>query len=203
MEMFNEAIPHVIEEAGWLAPVLFLIIHLIRPFLFIPVIFVCIAGGMLFGFVHGTIYNIIGLSLMSFFFYQLVDFFPSFRTRISSLKNKLLKDRVLTLAQVMILRMMPFVHFHLLSLYLMEMTSSFKDYMRYSIGGVILPSILFTSFGQAVMEMPFYVSILFFVLLISLFAYLGNREIVTYKWNRFFPDKSTELISDKKQSRAR
>ena len=190
MDMFNEAIPHVIEEAGWLAPVLFIIVHLIRPFLFIPVIVVCIAGGYLFGFVHGTIYSVIGLSLMSFFFYKLVDIFPSLRARITRLKDKFLKGRVLTLGQVMILRMMPFVHFHLLSLYLMEMTSSFKEYMRISILGVILPSLLYTAFGQAITEMPVYITLLFFLLLTSLFAYLGKKGTVSYKWHRFFPSKA-------------
>ncbi|MBU9721173.1 MULTISPECIES: TVP38/TMEM64 family protein [Bacillaceae] len=192
MDMFNNAIPHVIEDAGWLAPILFIFVHLIRPFLFLPVIVVCIAGGILFGFLHGTLYSIIGLSLMSFFFYKVVDIFPSFRGRITRMKEKILKDRVLTLGQVMILRMMPFVHFHLLSLYLMEMTSSFKEYMRYSIGGVILPSLLYTAFGQAITEMPIYLSVLFFVLLITIFSYLGNRGTVTYKWNNFFPKKSAQ-----------
>src|SRR5690554_2732949 len=120
MEIFNEAVPQIIEDAGWLAPVLFIIVHLIRPFLFLPVMVICIAGGYLFGFIQGTIYSIIGLSLMSFFFYKLVNIFPLFRERIMKLKKKIFRDRELTLGQVMILRMLPFVHFHLLSLYLME-----------------------------------------------------------------------------------
>lgn len=191
MDMFNEAIPHVIEEAGWLAPVLFIIVHLIRPFLFLPVIVVCIAGGYLFGFVHGTIYSIIGLTLMSFFFYKLVDIFPSFRNRITKLKTKLLKDKTFTLGQVMILRMLPFVHFHLLSLYLMEMTKSFKEYMRYSFGGILLPSMLYTAFGRAVTEMPIYITLFIFLLLMGLFSYLGKRGTETYKWEHFFAVKST------------
>ncbi|ADU31437.1 TVP38/TMEM64 family protein [Evansella cellulosilytica] len=192
MDMFDGAIPHVMEEAGFLAPILFVLIHLIRPFLFIPVIVVCIAGGILFGFVHGTIYNIIGLSLMSLIFYKLVDIFPSFRRKITNLKKKLFKDRVITLGQVMILRMMPFMHFHLLSLYLMEMTKSFNEYMRYSIGGVILPSIIYTAFGQSVTEMPIYISAFFFLLLIGLYVYLGKYNTTTYKWNHFFHVKSSE-----------
>lgn len=181
----------MIEDAGWLAPVLFIIIHILRPFLFIPVIIVCIAGGYLFGFVQGTIYSIIGLSLVSFFFYQLINVFPTFRFRIMKLKEKILKDRTFTLGQVMILRMMPFVHFHLLSLYLIEMTDSFKEYMRYSIGGVILPSLLYTAFGQAITEMPLYLSVMFIVLLTSLFSYLGKRGTVVYKWEKFFTSKSS------------
>lgn len=192
MESFNEAIPRFIEEAGWLAPVLFIVLHLIRPLLFIPVIVVCIAGGFLFGFVYGTIYSIIGLSLMSLFFYKLVDVFPKFRERVIRLKKKVFKDRMITVGQVMILRMMPFVHFHLLSLYLMEMTSSYKEYMRYSIVGVILPSMLYTAFGQAITEMPWYLSIIFFGCLAILFSYLGRRGTSVYKWDSFFPRKAIE-----------
>ena len=190
MEIFNEAVPQIIEDAGWLAPVLFIIVHLIRPFLFLPVMVICIAGGYLFGFIQGTIYSIIGLSLMSFFFYKLVNIFPLFRERIMKLKKKIFRDRELTLGQVMILRMLPFVHFHLLSLYLMEMTKSFKEYMRYSVGGVILPSLLYTAFGQAITEMPLYTSLLFIVLLTSLFTFLGRRGTITYKWHTFFPSKT-------------
>ncbi|SDZ54010.1 Uncharacterized membrane protein YdjX, TVP38/TMEM64 family, SNARE-associated domain [Evansella caseinilytica] len=191
MNLFNETIPHVIEEAGWLAPVLFIIIHLLRPFLFLPVIVVCIAGGYLFGFIYGSVYSIIGMTLMSFCFYKLIVIFPSFRARISKLKEQLFKERVLTLGQVMILRIMPFIHFHLLSLYLMEMTANFKDYMRYSIIGVILPSIVYTAFGQAITEMPVYVSLLILTAMIMLFTYLGKKATIAYKWRRFFPEKST------------
>jgi len=192
MESFNEAIPRLIEDAGWLAPVLFILLHLIRPLLFIPVIVVCIAGGFLFGFVYGTIYSIIGLSLMSLFFFKLVDIFPQFRERVLRLKEKVFKDRMITVGQVMILRMMPFIHFHLLSLYLMEMTSSFKEYMRYSILGVVLPSMLYTAFGQAITEMPWYLAIIFFGILAIIFSYLGKRGTAVYKWNRFFPKKAME-----------
>ncbi|PYZ93711.1 TVP38/TMEM64 family protein [Salipaludibacillus keqinensis] len=192
METFNEAIPQIIEEAGWLAPVLFILLHLVRPLLFLPVIVICIVGGYLFGFVYGTIYSIIGLSLMSLVFYKLVFVFPSIRNRVIRLKKKMFKDKTMTIGQVMILRMMPFVHFHLLSLYLMEMTSSFKEYMRYSVVGVILPSMLFTAFGQAITEMPWYVSIIFFGSLALIFSYLGKRGTAVYKWHRFFPRKAYE-----------
>ncbi|MGJ9382965.1 TVP38/TMEM64 family protein [Salipaludibacillus sp. CF4.18] len=190
MEAFNESIPRIIEEAGWLAPVLFILLHVIRPLLFLPVIVICIAGGYFFGFIHGTIYSIIGLTLMSGMFFKLIEIFPGFRTKITRLKQKVFRDRILTIGQVMILRMMPFVHFHLLSLYLMEMTTSYRQYIKYSVGGVILPSVLFTAFGQAITEMPWYVSLLFFGLLALIFYYLGKRGTVVYKWERFFHRKA-------------
>lgn len=189
--VFHEAVPQFIEDGGFLAPILFIIIHLIRPFLFIPVLFVCIAGGYLFGFVQGTIYSIIGLSLVSFYFYHILETFPSFRQRIMKLKRKILKDRVLTIGQIMVLRLIPFIHFHLLSLYLIEMTRSFREYMKYSIGGVIIPSIIYTGFGQAIADMPLSLSVPIIVFLISLFTYFGKRGTVIYKWNHFFPSKTT------------
>ncbi|UTR15560.1 TVP38/TMEM64 family protein [Salipaludibacillus sp. LMS25] len=192
MEAFNEAIPQLIDEAGWLGPALFIILHLIRPLLFIPVIVVCIIGGYLFGFFYGTLYSIIGLSLMSLGFYKLINLFPFFHKRIIKLKQKVFKDRLLTIGQVMILRMMPFVHFHLLSLYLIDMTKTYREYMIYSIGGVIFPSMLYTAFGQGITELPWYLSLIFFGLLAMIFSYLGKRGTAVYKWERFFPSKVYE-----------
>jgi uncharacterized membrane protein YdjX (TVP38/TMEM64 family) len=192
MDSFNEAIPQLIDDAGWMAPVLFIILHLIRPLLFIPVIVVCILGGYLFGFFYGTLYSIVGLSLMSLVFYKLINLFPFFQKRIIKLKQKVFKDRLLTIGQVMILRMMPFVHFHLLSLYLMDMTKTYREYMTYSIGGVIFPSMLYTAFGQGITELPWYLSLIFFVLLAMIFSYLGKRGTAVYKWGKFFPSKVYE-----------
>ncbi|MBB5172697.1 TVP38/TMEM64 family protein [Texcoconibacillus texcoconensis] len=189
MELGIEEIPHFIERAGWIAPLLFIFLHLIRPLFFVPVMVICIIGGYLFGVVYGTIYSVIGLSLMSFIFYRLVESFPAIRQKVTKLKTKLFKDRMLTLGQVMILRMMPFVHFHLLSLYLMEMTGSFRDYMKYSVGGVILPSLLYTSFGRAITDMPPLISLISFLCLMAVFYYLGQRGTVSYKWDKFFPSR--------------
>ncbi|WP_053220196.1 TVP38/TMEM64 family protein [Virgibacillus senegalensis] len=174
MENFNDSIQSLIEGAGWLAPALFIVIHLIRPFLFLPVIVVCIAGGVLFGFLEGAILSFIGLSLMSLVFYRLVNQFPRFRDGVARLKSKLLHDRTITVTQVMVLRVMPFVHFHLLSLYLMEMTNTFRSYMYYSALGVILPAVLYTAFGQIITEFPWYVVGLFMLFLAAVYAILGR-----------------------------
>ena len=51
----------MVEAGGIFAPVAFILFHLLRSFLFIPVSIVVIAGGVLFGTVWGTIYSVIGL----------------------------------------------------------------------------------------------------------------------------------------------
>ena len=176
MEIFLLALESTIAEMGWLAPPLFILFHLLRPLLFLPVIVVCIAGGVLFGFVEGAIYNFIGLALMNYFFYLFISKFPKFEKRIRSLKNKVLPDTTMSVGQVMILRIMPFVHFHLLSLYLMEMTKDFKEYMYYSLLGVILPSIIYTAFGEAISAMPWYFTLGMFLLLAGLYALIGKMH---------------------------
>ena len=170
MEQLDQSLELLIESAGWLAPILFIILHLIRPFLFLPVIVVCIAGGLAFGFFEGALLSFIGLSLMSLVSYLLVNKFPKFREKMSRLKDKIFSDRTLTVGQVMILRIMPFVHFHLLSLYLMEMAKNFRDYMYFSTLGLILPAVIYTAFGQAITELPWYLTIAMFAVLLIIFA---------------------------------
>ncbi|WP_046173502.1 TVP38/TMEM64 family protein [Domibacillus indicus] len=166
----------MIKQAGWLGPVFFILLHLVRPLLFLPVVVVCIAGGYLFGFVQGTLYSIIGLSLMGAVFYKIVNWFPSVRERMMKVKRKVAGDRKMTVGQVMILRVMPFVHFHLLSIYLMDMTKSCREYMKYSVLGVIAPALLYTAFGEAIEQMPWYVSLTFLSVLLFLYALLERRR---------------------------
>ncbi|WP_138415912.1 TVP38/TMEM64 family protein [Aquibacillus sediminis] len=174
MEQFDQSLEVLIENAGWLAPVLFILIHILRPLLFLPVIVVCIAGGVLFGFVEGALLSFIGLSLMSLISYQLVNKFPKFRSGIARLKQKVFQDRTISVSQVMILRITPFIHFHLLSFYLMEMTKSFKEYMYYSILGMIMPAILYTAFGEAITTLPWYLTGMLFLFLLIIYVYLDK-----------------------------
>ncbi|WP_407269781.1 TVP38/TMEM64 family protein [Radiobacillus sp. PE A8.2] len=172
MNQFEHSLELFIESAGWLAPVLFVILHLIRPLLFIPVIVMCILGGVLFGFFEGALLNFIGLSLMSLVSYLLVNKFPRFRKGITRLKDKMFKDRTISVSQVMVLRIMPFVHFHLLSFYLIEMTKSIKEYMYLSVIGLIMPAIMYTAFGEAITKLPWYVTGVIAIILIIIFRYL-------------------------------
>lgn len=176
MEQLDYSLQVIIEESGWLAPLLFILLHLFRPFLFIPVIVLCIAGGVLFGFIEGTILSFIGLSLMSLVFYKLINKFPKFRKGIARLKKNALHDRTVSVSQMMILRIMPFVHFHLLSLYLMEMTKSFRQYMHYSMLGVILPALVYTGFGETITEIPLYLSTVLILILTDLFFLISKFQ---------------------------
>jgi len=137
---------------------------------------VCIAGGVLFGFLEGAILSFIGLSLMSLVSYLLVNRFPRFREKMAKLKDKMFGDQTITVGQVMVLRIMPFVHFHLLSLYLMEMSKTFKEYMYYSMLGLIMPAIIYTAFGEVITEFPWYLTVVMLVVLILIYILIGKQN---------------------------
>lgn len=176
METVNDTVFQVIEDAGWIAPLIFILLHVFRPILLLPVVVFYIAGGYLFGIFYGTIYTMIGLALMSAVFYAIVNVIPSARHYLSRVKNKLFGNRQMTIGQVNILRMMPFIHFQVLSLYLIEITSSFREYMRYSVAGVVLPTITYTSFGGFITTMPWYATLSFFGFLGIVFFWFGHNQ---------------------------
>lgn len=165
-----------IDSVGWFAPPLFVLLHVLRPLLFLPVIVVCIAGGVLFGFWQGALYNFLGLGAMNIVFYFIISKMPKFEAKMKKLKNKVLPDRTISVGQVMILRIMPFVHFHLLSFYLLEMTKDFKEYLYYALLGVLLPSIIYTAFGDVITEFPWYMTLFMFAVLALLYAFLNKIQ---------------------------
>lgn len=178
MDQFDKSVEVFIENAGWMAPFFFIILHLLRPILFLPVIAVCVAGGVAFGFVQGALLSFTGLVLMSAITYFLLNRLPRFHQRMTHLKERIFPDRTLSVGQVMLLRIMPFVHFQLLCFYLMDMTKSFKEYMYYSALGLTLPAIVYTAFGQSITEFPWYMTIAFLFVLIALFLAIDRYHKV-------------------------
>ncbi|WP_054703984.1 hypothetical protein [Bacillus sp. JCM 19041] len=66
-DLLNRSL-EVIESAGWYAPALFILLHVLRPFLFLPVVLVCVAGGYVFGPFYGAVYSYLGLMGVSISF---------------------------------------------------------------------------------------------------------------------------------------
>ncbi|UOR11972.1 TVP38/TMEM64 family protein [Halobacillus amylolyticus] len=138
-----------VEHQGVWAPLLFIGIHLLRPLLFLPVMLVCITGGLLFGPVAGTAYSVIGTLLSSLIFYRMIRFVPFGLKKMQAIYQKWNKRRSqLTVRQVAILRLIPFIHFHLLSYCLIEMSTDFKDYTKSSLLANFPLAVVYTSVGQ-------------------------------------------------------
>lgn len=176
----------VLRMGGMLAPLIFIMIHLARPLLFLPVVFVCMSGGILFGMVAGSIYSFIGMTLSSLFFYQMAKWMPKSFAKLLKIKAKLLgRHSRLTVPQIACLRLIPFMHFHLLSLCLFEASADFKDYAKKCLMTNLPVAVVYTTLGEWISRLPLIYGVLFLILLVPL-LYLLRKKQTLIKWQEFF-----------------
>lgn len=186
MKLVSHHIMAFVEVGGFFAPLLFIGLHILRPLLFLPVILFCIVGGLLFGVFAGTLFSMIGFLLSSIIFYGMIHHMPKAFSKLIRSKNKLFgQNAELTKAQITLLRLIPFIHFHLLSLCLIEISSDVKEYMKASFYTSIPFTIIYTSLGQWISKLsPLYI-FLFFISLLPIIYMLRKKEAII-KWNDFF-----------------
>lgn len=186
MEQFGYHIMTFIETGGLLAPILFISFHLLRPLFFLPVAFICISGGVLFGAVAGTLYSVIGVTLSSIMFYAVIRWMPKTFAKLVHLKQKLMGSSAeFTTSQIALLRLVPFIHFHLLSLCLIEISENFRDYTRSSLLSNIPLAFVYTSVGQWVSSLSPSAILIFLLALLPLIYMLRRKEMII-KWHDFF-----------------
>ncbi|MCP3025482.1 TVP38/TMEM64 family protein [Halobacillus sp. A5] len=175
-----------IEHQGIWAPLLFIMVHLLRPFFFLPVMLVCITGGVLFGPVAGTAYSVIGTLLSSLLFYRMIRLVPSgFKKLRTMYGHRSTRKTKLTVKQVAILRLIPFIHFHLLSYYLIESSVDFKDYAKSSFLANIPLAVVYTTMGQwiKVFSVPLLIA---FISILLLCCYMIRKRSEVFVWKEFF-----------------
>ncbi|MDL4840637.1 TVP38/TMEM64 family protein [Aquibacillus rhizosphaerae] len=192
MEYLSAYLMAIIESGGLFAPLLFIGFHLLRPIFFLPVVFICISGGIIFGAVAGTLYSIIGITLSSLVFYRMAKWMPKTVDKLVRMKQKLVGDNSrFTTSQVALLRLVPFIHFHLLSLCILEISVNFKEYMRSSFISNIPMAILYTSVGKWISSFS---PVMVIGLLLALLPciYLLRRKEISIKWEEFFNTKTVK-----------
>ncbi|HLO10935.1 MAG TPA: VTT domain-containing protein [Pseudoneobacillus sp.] len=178
----------LVESVGILAPLAFIFFHLFRQFLFIPVAIVCIAGGVLFGTVLGTIYSIIGLMLVSIMFYFVINRMPKTYDKLSKIKEKWFGPYLnLTVSQIAILRLIPFIHFHLMNFCLLQRKKSFKEYVWGSFFSNLPLAFFYTIFGQFISRFtPTMIVVILFAL--TVLVYLLRERMSVIQWKEFFKE---------------
>lgn len=186
MELLGHNIMMYLGTGGLLSPLLFITFHLLRPVLFLPVMFICISGGILFGTTAGTLYSLVGITLSSLIFYGVINKMPKMLKRLTTLKGKIMGHHTeMTISQITLLRLIPFIHFHLLSLCLIENTATFKDYMKSSLISNIPLAVVYTSLGQQLSNLsPLPILIMLSSLLLIIYS-IRKKEI-TITWREFF-----------------
>ncbi|MDQ0183464.1 TVP38/TMEM64 family protein [Cytobacillus kochii] len=185
----------IIETAGILAPFAFILFHILRQFLFIPVPLVCIAGGVLFGSLFGSILSLVGLMLSCLFFYVLIYQLPTFHEKLSHLKKKWFGEyRNLTIGQISILRLIPFIHFHLLNFCLLEKNPKFRDFCKGALLTNIPLAIFYTVFGEFISRFT-PTMIVMILLSFSILLYLIREKVTVIKWQEFFKTTKVKKVS--------
>jgi uncharacterized membrane protein YdjX (TVP38/TMEM64 family) len=175
-----------VEASGILAPLAFILFHIVRQFIFIPVVLVCIVGGILFGSVFGTIYSLIGLTLLSAGSFFILKMVPSLNKKLLNLKQKWFGDgAVLTVGQIAVLRLVPFVHYQLLNVCLMERKPKLGDYLRSSFAANLPLAFFYTVFGEFISEFTPGMILLILLGLFILF-YTLREKVKIIKWREFF-----------------
>jgi uncharacterized membrane protein YdjX (TVP38/TMEM64 family) len=174
-----------IQSGSVFTPFIFIAFHVLRQLLFIPVFAVCIAGGILFGPVFGTIYSIIGLTLSNICFYYIIGKFPKTKDKLLHLKDKLFGSHKLNSSQIAILRLLPFIHYYLLSLCLMESNKGIKNYLYQSFLTNIPLAFVYTVFGHSISN--FSPTIIVIILLsFTVLLYLLRERQNVVPWREFF-----------------
>ncbi len=176
----------VVSNSGIYAPFYFIVLHFIRQFVFLPVSVVCIAGGVMFGALYGTIYSVIGITVVSTVFYLVVKRVPVLFKKITRMKEKWMRKQMpMSVGQIAILRLVPFVHFHLISLCLIEVSKDFQDYLRSSVISNLPLAFMYSFFGTAIRGFEPVLIVLILSGLAILFYLLRRREWIM-KWDEFF-----------------
>jgi uncharacterized membrane protein YdjX (TVP38/TMEM64 family) len=166
----------IVQSSGWLAPIVFILVHLLRQFLFIPVALVCMAGGILFGSLFGTLFSLIGLTFVSIIFYLVVRHMPTTVNRLFRMKEKWFgRHAQLTVGQVAVLRLIPFIHYHLLNGCLYERKKDFHSFVMSSFLANIPLAVFYTVFGQYIRQFSLTMMALLFISFFVLFIALREK----------------------------
>lgn len=188
-------IMNILKFAGIFAPLFFILLHMMRQFLFLPVGLICMAGGVLFGSVYGTLYSIIGITLSSVIFYGLLKKMPKYLNKFLKIKQKVVgKRRPFSLGQIAILKLVPFIHFHLLSLCVLEMTKSFKEYTKASVVSNAPLAFMYSTFGHYIFNLSIAWGLGIAATMLILFHLLRRKEWIV-KWDDFFEKEKSVVKS--------
>lgn len=174
------------KSGGVFAPISFILFHVIRQFLFIPVPIVIITGGILFGTIWGTIYSFIGLMIPTLLFYFIIQKLPNTHMKLTKMKDWWFGEyRNLTVPQITVLRLIPFIHYHLMNFCLIERNHRFKAYCKNALITNMPLVLIYTVCGEFIRSFtPTMIVILLFAL--SILVYVLREKVTIIKWREFF-----------------
>lgn len=165
------SVERIVESYGKLAPIIFLILCVIRPIILLPIGLFSVLGGLLFGSLKGTIYTVIGSTIGSIIAYYLARYWG--REWVESLLNGKFKKidskfREKGFTVTFLMRVIPILPCDVVS-YICGLSDI--DIFKYTAGtiiGIIPGTFVYSNFGSSlhnVYSRQFILSIVFLILL--------------------------------------
>ena len=144
-----------INELGWLAPVLFLVLYCLASLMFLPTMVLTLAGGAIFGPVIGAILNLIGATFGAAFSFLITRhlIYDWFSKKRGERLNKLIAgvDQKGWMF-VAFLRLFPIIPFNIVNYGLGVTGIKFRLYIITTFIFLIPAEIIYTYFGYAGMD---------------------------------------------------
>lgn len=181
-----ETLRNYIDNFGYLAPLIYILCFTFLPMAFFPVPVLALAGGLLFGFIPGTIYTMIGATLNSAIMFFMAKALA--KDAVTSLLQKKLPEKwsdfLVNLDDkkgfgvIFILRLIPAIPYNLIN-YGAGLTSiKFSNYMLATFLGILPGTLVFLNIGNQALNIhdpAFIVSIILLILLTVFSLILGKK----------------------------
>nr|WP_241480466.1 VTT domain-containing protein [Legionella norrlandica] len=152
---FSLEIIDYIDDLGWLAPVLFLIVYCLATLLLLPTMVITLAGGAIFGPVLGTLLNLLGATTGAAIAFLITRhlIYDWFSRKENGKLNKLIagvdqKGWIF----VALLRLFPIIPFNIVNYGLGVTGITFRIYLITTFIFLIPAEIIYTYFGYAGMD---------------------------------------------------
>ncbi|MCF6137679.1 TVP38/TMEM64 family protein [Pseudalkalibacillus berkeleyi] len=147
-----EEIRNWVMSFGWVAPGVYLVVFALRPFILFPSSLLALVGGLAFGFWYGFLLTIIGTTLGALLSYLAVRNLGFSLGKISSSEKyaelrKEIEDKGFII--LLILRLIPFLHFELVTYLSAVSNIRMRDYLFATVLGVIPGAFIYCGLGSS------------------------------------------------------
>lgn len=181
-----EALRNYIDNFGYLAPLIYILCFTLLPIAFFPVPVLALAAGLLFGFIPGTIYTMVGATLNSAIMFFMAKVLA--KDAVTSLLQKKLPEKWSSFlvdlddkkgfGVIFILRLIPAIPYNLIN-YGAGLTSiKFSNYILATFLGILPGTLVFLNIGNQALNIhdpAFIVSIVLLILLTIFSLILGKK----------------------------
>jgi uncharacterized membrane protein YdjX (TVP38/TMEM64 family) len=180
-----EAIQGYVLSFGWWAPFVYILFYTIRPLFLFPAVILSLTGGMTFGPMYGTIYDLIGASLGAYLAFSISRLLGReamgrwFGSRVSRLGEYVGMNGF---ASLLILRLIPIVPFDAVNYGAGLTKISFREYALATTIGIIPGAFAYNFLGHSLHRIfsPKFFLAISFVLLLSIlppfYKWVKNRS---------------------------